>query len=166
MSLQADLVSIERRVAAIAGEPVVVLAPERVEAFARLVVPGSVARAIDAGARHAGLDPALVAAVVQAESGGNPNARSAAGAQGAMQLMPDTARALGVVDPYDPMQNVRGGADYLRSLLDRFGDLKSAIAAYNAGPGAVARYGGIPPYEQTRVYVDRVMEAYRANVRR
>jgi soluble lytic murein transglycosylase-like protein len=83
-----------------------------------------------------------------------------------MQLMPATARALGVADPYDPVQNVRAGAAYLRTLIDRFGDLKSAIAAYNAGPGAVARYGGVPPYAETRVYVERVLDAYRATVHR
>ncbi len=78
----------------------------------------------------------------------------------------NAAHSLGVTDPYDPVQNVRAGAAYLRTLLDRFGDLKSAIAAYNAGPGAVSRYGGVPPFAETRVYVERVMDAYRANLRR
>jgi soluble lytic murein transglycosylase-like protein len=107
-----------------------------------------------------------VAAIATTESGGDPNARSAVGAQGLMQLMPATARSLGVADPFDPVQNVRAGATYLRTLIDRFGNLRSAIAAYNAGPGAVARFGGVPPYAETRVYVERVLDAYRANLRR
>jgi soluble lytic murein transglycosylase-like protein len=163
VSVRSDVASIERRVDAIAG---VRPAPAQIASFARFVAPQMVARAIDAGARAAGLDPALVAAVAQTESGGNPNARSAVGAEGVMQLMPETARSLGVADPYDPVQNVRAGAAYLRTLIDRFGDLTSAIAAYNAGPGAVARYGGVPPYVETRVYVERVLDAYRANRRR
>jgi soluble lytic murein transglycosylase-like protein len=163
MSVRSDLAFIEHRVAAIAGDAPT---PQQVVSFERLAAPATVVRAIDAGARAAGIDPALVAAVAQTESGGNPSARSAAGAQGVMQLMPATARALGVADPYDPVQNVRAGAAYLRTLIDRFGDLKSAIAAYNAGPGAVARYGGVPPYAETRVYVERVLDAYRANVHR
>jgi soluble lytic murein transglycosylase-like protein len=163
MSLRSDLTAIERRVDAIASDVPTV---QQVASFARLVRPEAIARAIDAGARAAGLDPALVAAVATTESGGDPNARSAVGAQGLMQLMPATARSLGVADPFDPVQNVRAGATYLRTLIDRFGNLRSAIAAYNAGPGAVARFGGVPPYAETRVYVERVLDAYRANLRR
>lgn len=115
---------------------------------------------VEQTARRYGLDPSLVDAVVRAESGYDPDATSPAGAVGLMQLMPATARALGVLDPYDPAQNVDAGVRYLRGLLDRFGDVGLALAAYNAGPGAVARYGGIPPYAETRAYVVRVLSAW------
>jgi soluble lytic murein transglycosylase-like protein len=107
------------------------------------------------------VDPALIEAIVQNESGFDANATSNAGARGLMQLMPQTAASLGVRDSYDPAQNVRGGTRYLRGLLDRFGDVELAVAAYNAGPSAVARYGGVPPYAQTQEYVRNVMARYR-----
>lgn len=116
---------------------------------------------IRAAAEEASLDPALVAAVAAVESGFNPRAVSPAGAVGVMQLMPGTAAELGVSDPFDPAQNVRAGARYLRNLLDRFGKLELALAAYNAGPGAVERYGGIPPYRETVEYVKKVLDRLR-----
>jgi soluble lytic murein transglycosylase-like protein len=118
-------------------------------------------RFIDRSAAASGIDPALLAAIISNESGFNPYATSAAGARGLMQLMPQTAASLGVTDAYDPEQNVRAGARYLRSLLDRFGTLELAVAAYNAGPAAVERYGGVPPYLQTKAYVRNVLTRYR-----
>ena len=116
-------------------------------------------------ARHQGLSPRLVQSVVQVESGYNPRALSSKGAQGLMQLMPGTARELGVGDAFDPEENIRGGTRYLRQQLDRFdGDLTLALAAYNAGPTAVSRYGGIPPYRETQRYVQKVLSLYRGTV--
>jgi soluble lytic murein transglycosylase-like protein len=122
----------------------------------------SIDRAIGASAAEFGVDPRLVEAVVENESAFDPRATSGVGARGLMQLMPETARSLGVVDAYDPAQNVRGGTRYLRGLLDRFGSVELAIAAYNAGPGAVERYASVPPYAETRKYVRTVLATYRA----
>lgn len=124
---------------------------------------GSDLRALaEAAARRHGLDPGLVAAVVAVESGFRPAAVSPKGAQGLMQLMPGTSRALGVAEPLDPAQNLDGGARHLGELLAVYeGDLTRALAAYNAGPGAVARHGGVPPYRETRDYVRRVLAKYR-----
>lgn len=117
--------------------------------------------ATDAARRH-GLDPGLVVAVAGVESGFRPTAVSPKGAQGVMQLMPGTARDLGVTDPLNPAANVDGGTRYLRDLLARFdGDLSKALAAYNAGPGAVARHKGVPPYRETQDYVKKVLGRYR-----
>jgi len=104
-----------------------------------------------------GLPPGLVAKVMGSESSGDPRAVSPKGAQGLMQLMPGTARDLGVTDPFDPQQNVMGGSQYLRQLLDMFGgNLQLALAAYNAGPEAVKKHGGIPPYKETQDYVSKI----------
>ncbi len=108
-----------------------------------------------------GIDPALVRAIMHAESGFDPQAVSPKGARGLMQLMPATASRFGVSDPSDPADNVRGGVAYLRFLLDLFkGDLRLAVAAYNAGEGAVQKFGGIPPYDETLTYVTRVMDLH------
>ena len=116
---------------------------------------------IEAAAGKYKVDPKLVAAVAEVESNGNQNAVSSAGAIGVMQLMPDTAASLGV-DPYNKQQNVEGGAKYLRQMLDIFGgDTRKAVAAYNAGPGAVKDYGGVPPYKETQNYVNKVLDIYR-----
>ena len=112
-------------------------------------------------AREHRLQPALVKAVIAAESNFDPDAVSRRGAQGLMQLMPETAAALGVADPLQPLENVRGGTRYLRLMIDRYGALERALAAYNAGPSAVDRHGGIPPYPETRDYVQRVLTYYR-----
>jgi soluble lytic murein transglycosylase-like protein len=110
--------------------------------------------------RHAAqyrLEEALVRAVIKAESNFNPQAVSHKGAVGMMQLIPETARLMNVHDPLDPEENIRGGSRYLRLMLDEFdGDLELALAAYNAGPNAVKRHGGIPPYNETITYVERV----------
>ena len=115
-------------------------------------------------ARRHGLDPELVMAVVSVESGFRPQAVSPKGAQGLMQLMPKTASSLGVADAFDPTQNLDAGTRHLGQLLTLYGgDLTRALAAYNAGEGAVHRHGGVPPYRETRAYVKRVLERYRGH---
>lgn len=127
-----------------------------------LDVPGeNLARMITETSTRFRLDPRLVASVVEVESDFQRWARSSAGAQGLMQLMPETAADLGVKNAFDPVENLRGGSQYLRQMLDRFRHLDLALAAYNAGPTAVDRHRGIPPYPETRRYVRKVLDAYR-----
>lgn len=107
-----------------------------------------------------GLDPRLVYALIEQESRFNACAVSPKGAQGIMQIMPDTQRLLGLTDPFDPERNIAAGTKYLRRMLDQFQTEVMALAAYNAGPGAVAKHGGVPPYEETKDYVLRVVNRY------
>lgn len=116
---------------------------------------------IEKYAEKNGLDADFVKAVIKQESGFNPNATSHCGAMGLMQLMPATAQGLGVTNAYDAEQNIQGGTKYLKGLMDRFDNNKSlALAAYNAGPNAVKKYGGIPPYMETQNYVKSVLGSY------
>lgn len=115
--------------------------------------------ALQAAAREQGLSSDLLAAVVWQESRGRADAISPKGAIGMMQLMPATARSIGV-DPFDPVDNIRGGAAYLRQQIDRFGSVPLGLAAYNAGPGAVRRYGGIPPFRETQTYVSSILARF------
>ncbi|WP_374454279.1 transglycosylase SLT domain-containing protein [Nocardioides sp.] len=127
-------------------------------ASARTVPPGTpYADLFQQAASAHGLDPALLAAVARQESGFDPQAVSPAGAQGLMQLMPGTAQGLGVTNPFDPAQAIGGAAQLLDDLMGRFGSTELALAAYNAGPGAVLRYDGIPPYPETQAYVKSIM---------
>jgi len=116
---------------------------------------------IDDKAREYDVDPKLVYAIIKAESNGQADAVSAKGAKGLMQLMDGTAEELGVADSLDPGQNIAGGTKYLGQLLKKYdGDVKLAVAAYNAGPGTVSKYNGVPPYSETRDYVDKVLETF------
>lgn len=124
--------------------------------------PSSFDQLIEGASQKYSLDPALVKAVIHAESNFNPRATSKAGAQGLMQLMPGTASGLGVQDSYDPAQNVEGGTRLLKRLLNKYDqNVSLALAAYNAGSGAVDKYGGIPPYAETQRYVPRILSLYK-----
>jgi soluble lytic murein transglycosylase-like protein len=169
-----DVIAVRRRIDEVSIGPTLGLAGFRklvdasFEGSSRIVPlsgPGpsraEIERLVNLNAADYNVDPALIEAVIETESGFDSNATSSAGARGLMQLMPQTAAGLGISDAYDIAQNVRGGTRYLRSLLDRFPDVELAVAAYNAGPGAVEKFGGVPPYAATREYVRTVMEAYR-----
>ncbi|MCC6484562.1 MAG: lytic transglycosylase domain-containing protein [Armatimonadetes bacterium] len=173
-NVESRIAEIEERIARLSGEEPSAAASPGAFASRFAAALGSSADT-GAGARYQDiiaeaasrydLDPALIHAVMMCESGGRANAVSSAGAQGLMQLMPATARSLGVDNPFDPQQSIMGGARYLRSLLDRLGSADLAVAAYNAGPGAVEKYGGIPPYAETRNYVAAVMARWKGGER-
>jgi soluble lytic murein transglycosylase-like protein len=125
--------------------------------------PNAINALVSSASRENAVPEGLVHAVLMAESAGDPSAISIAGAQGLMQLMPGTSSSCGIGNPFDPTENVSCGTAYLGALLKRYhGDATLAVAAYNAGPGAVDRYHGVPPYPETRAYVARVIAAYRS----
>lgn len=125
--------------------------------------PQQISTLVDSASASNGVPPGLVRAVLMAESAGDPSAVSVVGAQGLMQLMPGTSADCGIVNPFDATENVQCGTSYLKQLLNRYhGDATLAVAAYNAGPGAVDKYRGVPPYPETRAYVARVISAYRS----
>ncbi|HET9096141.1 MAG TPA: lytic transglycosylase domain-containing protein [Candidatus Baltobacteraceae bacterium] len=184
MDIASDIAAVTRRIAEITGQR---MAPAPTQApgassFASMVsaamngdaaqppgasggpdpiAPAKIDQIVGANAGAWGVDPALVKAIIANESGFDASATSKTGAQGLMQLEPGTAAGLGVSNAYDPAQNIWGGTRYIRGLLDRFhGDLRLAVAAYNAGPGAVEKYGGVPPYAETQAYVENVLDSY------
>lgn len=126
-----------------------------------LAAPADITRMIKQSAQKYSVDPRLVDAVAQTESNYRANAVSEAGAVGVMQLMPETAASLGVADIYNPRDNIEGGVKYIKQLLNTFnGDVSKAVAAYNAGPQAVKNYNGVPPYDETKNYVKKVLDLY------
>ncbi|HEX3671341.1 MAG TPA: lytic transglycosylase domain-containing protein [Candidatus Cybelea sp.] len=127
----------------------------------RSLDPGAIDSLVTGASQANGVPPGLIRAVLMAESAGNASAVSVAGAQGLMQLMPGTSAGCGIANPFDPTENVQCGTGYLHSLLRHYhNNVTLAVAAYNAGPGAVDRYHGVPPYPETRAYVVRVLNAY------
>jgi soluble lytic murein transglycosylase-like protein len=182
MDIASDIAAVTQRIAEITGQNFAPAQPQQPaggSSFASLVsaamnsmppsidgaaapaAPAQIDRLVGANANAWGVDPALVKAIIANESGFDPAATSKTGAQGLMQLEPGTAAGLGVSNAYDPAQNIWGGTRYIRGLLDRFhGDLRLAVAAYNAGPSAVEKYGGVPPYAETQAYVENVLGSY------
>ncbi len=177
MDISTDIAAVRQRIAEITGQSLLPAPPVQPSgSFASMVSaamnpesvagpapvpPQRIAQLVGANANAWGVDPALVKAIIANESGFDANATSKTGAQGLMQLEPGTAAGLGVANAYDPAENISGGTRYMRGLLDRFhGDLRLAIAAYNAGPAAVEKYGGVPPYAETQAYVDNVLDSY------
>lgn len=186
MDIASDLAAVTRRIAEITGQntgpsPAAQAMGQGASSFASMVAsamndggasappaggpapvaPQQIDRLVGANASAWGVDPALVKAIIANESGFDANATSKTGAQGLMQLEPGTAAGLGVSNAYDPAQNIWGGTRYIKGLLDRFhGDMRLAVAAYNAGPGAVEKYGGVPPYAETQAYVENVLDSY------
>ncbi len=135
-------------------------------AFSKQISHKKLLPIINSTANRYNLDPELIKAVIKVESNCMVNARSSRGAMGLMQLMPSTARKLGIKDPFDPVENIKGGSLYLRTMLETFnGDLLRALAAYNAGPAAVQRYNGIPPYPETIQYVEKVLNEWYRNLK-
>lgn len=189
MDILAEISAVQSRIAEITGSAAVPQTPNAAPAFATAlagamgspdtsplagppqggpqslgpapVAPAQIDALVGQNAATWQVDPSLVKAIIANESGFDANATSKVGAAGLMQLMPATAQSVGVQNSYDPAQNVAGGTRYLKGLLDRFnGDVRLAVAAYNAGPGAVEKYGDVPPYAETQNYVQNVLGSY------
>uniref|UniRef100_I2Q3Z2 Soluble lytic murein transglycosylase-like protein n=1 Tax=Desulfovibrio sp. U5L TaxID=596152 RepID=I2Q3Z2_9BACT len=128
--------------------------------YPAVIEDGKLIRLVNSYSRKNGLDPRLVYALIEQESRFNACAVSPKGAQGLMQIMPDTQKLLGLTEPFDPERNIAAGTRYLKAMLDQFQTEVQALAAYNAGPGAVAKHGGVPPYDETKDYVLKVVDRY------